>query len=423
MRLNRWLRGTVLLVAVCLSALCLAWDVVTWRLERDPSSIRADVSADSFMPSSDFEEPVSRARYHLRALMVEGNIPAVAVAVSHRGGLVWSEALGYADVESRRPANRQTRFRIQSLSKTLTASALLRLVEVGIIRLELPVQDYVPSFPAKGFAITPLQLASHRSGLRNYRDDLEAATSRHCASALEGIAPFKDDPLLFAPDTDSLYSSYGYVLLGAVLEGATHQLFPDLMRQHVFAPLGMAQTTAFRLAEPHPLEATAYDFVTPYSSDGSRVRSPAIDFSCKWPSGGFLSTADDMARFAAAHSLHTAVSWLTTQSRARQFTPRTPPHSPVGVGLGWLVGRDWRLRRVVFNFGAGSGGRAFLALYPGEDVAVAVLANLGHARMDMRRLIGIAAPFLRPTRAPAPEVASLLVGIGWVWWLRRRRGA
>ena len=160
--------------------------------------------------------------------------------------------------------------------------------------------------------------------------------------------------------------------------------------------------------------------LTPYSRDGTRVRS-AIDFSCKWPSGGFLSTADDMARFAAAHSVHTAVSWLTPHSRARQFTPRTPPHSPVGVGLGWLVGRDWRLRRVVFNFGAGSGGRAFLALYPDEDVAVAVLGNLGHARMDMRRLIGIASPFLRPTSAPAPEVASLLIGIGWVWWLRRQR--
>jgi CubicO group peptidase (beta-lactamase class C family) len=130
-----------------------------------------------------------------------------------------------------------------------------------------------------------------------------------------------------------------------------------------------------------------------------------------------------MARFGAAHSVHSAVSWLTTQSLARQLTPRTPPHSPVGVGLGWLVGRDWRLRRVVFNFGAGSGGRAFLALYPNEDVAVAVLGNLGHARMDLRRLIGIAAPFLSSSRAPTPEVASLFVGIGWVWWFRRRRRA
>ena len=128
MKLNRWLRGTVLSGAGCLSALCLGWSVVTWWLERDPSTARADVSADSFVSSSGFEEPAARARYHLRSLMVEGNIPAVAVAVSHRGGLVWSEALGYADVESKRPANRQTRFRIQSLSKTLTASALLRLV-------------------------------------------------------------------------------------------------------------------------------------------------------------------------------------------------------------------------------------------------------------------------------------------------------
>ena len=423
MRPNRWLRGTAVFGTVCLAVICVAWLVFTWGLERDPSSARADGSADSFVSSSDFEEPVSRARYHLRALMIEGNIPAVAVAVSHRGRVVWSEALGYADVESKRPANRQTRFRIHSLSKTLTASALLRLVDGGIIRAESPVQDYVSSFPAKGFVVTPLQLASHRSGIRDYRDDLEAATSRHCSSALEGIAPFKDDPLLFAPDTDSLYSNYGYVLLGAVLEGATHQPFPDLMRQHVFAPLGMTQTTELRLGTPHPLDAAPYDFVTPYSRDGTRVRSPAIDFSCKWPNGGFLSTADDMARFAAAHSVHAAASWLTTRSIAQQFTPCTPSHSPVGVGLGWLVGRDWRLRRVVFNFGAGSGGRAFLALYPDEDLAVAVLGNLGHARMDMRRLIGITAPFLRPIRAPAPEVASMLIGIGLVWCVRRRRRA
>ena len=93
MRLNRWLRGTVLSGAVCLSALCVAWSVVTWRLERDPSTARPDISADSFVSSSDFEEPAARARYHLRSLMVEGNIPAVAVAVSHRGRLVWSAAL------------------------------------------------------------------------------------------------------------------------------------------------------------------------------------------------------------------------------------------------------------------------------------------------------------------------------------------
>ena len=343
MRLNRWLRGAVWVAAVCSTAACLAWDVLAWRLERDTSSTSYDGSAEGFVSSSDFEEPVSRARYHLRALMVEGDIPGISVAVSHRGTLVWSEALGYADVEARRPASRQTLFRIQSLSKTLTSSALMRLVKVGIVRLDAPVQDYVPSFPKKGFPITPLQLASHRSGVRNYRDDLEAATSRHCESALEGIGVFKDDPLVFPPDTDSMYSSYGYVLLGAVLEGATHQPFPDLMRQHVFAPLAMAQTTEFSLAEPHPLEATPYDFITPFSSDGRRVRSPAIDFSCKWPSGGFLSTADDMARFAAAHSVHSAVPWLTTPSLERQFTPRTPPSSPVGVGLGWLIGRDWRL--------------------------------------------------------------------------------
>jgi CubicO group peptidase (beta-lactamase class C family) len=182
----------------------------------------------------------------------------------------------------------------------------------------------------------------------------------------------------------------------------------------------MRDTVEFRTDRQDANESIAYDFVTPYSLDGRRARSPALDFTCKWPSGGFLSTADDIARFGAAHGSRAADPFLRPESLRTQFEVRTPPGSPIGVALGWLVARDWRLRRVAFNFGAGSGGRAFLAVYPDHDVAVAVVANLGHARMDMRRLVGITVPFLDAARSPWPEMAGVLVVGFWVVLVVRR---
>jgi CubicO group peptidase (beta-lactamase class C family) len=191
------------------------------------------------------------------------------------------------------------------------------------------------------------------------------------------------------------------------------------MRRHVFEPIGLHDTVELRAGVDDPEASTSYDFVTPYSRDGRRVRSPSLDFTCKWPSGGFVSTAEDMAHFAAAHGSGTG-SFLRPETQRIQFQARTPPSSPAGMALGWLVARDWRLRRVVFNFGAGSGGRGFLVLYPDQNVSVAVLANLGHARMDMRRLVGITVPFLDAKRSPWPELAGLLVSGLWIWRIVNR---
>lgn len=106
--------------------------------------------------------------------MAERQIPGLSVAVAIDGRLVWSEGFGYADREKRLLACPQTQFRIASLSKLLTAAAMAQLYEQGRLDLDAPIQRYVPSFPDKGYPITARQLASHRSGIRGYRDDGEA---------------------------------------------------------------------------------------------------------------------------------------------------------------------------------------------------------------------------------------------------------
>lgn len=418
--LNRALRWGAVSLGISATAAIVGWNALVFWIERTGAAPIVAPEADH-LTLGGWEDRAARSRQHLRQLREEGNIPGLAIAVADSGQIVWSETSGYADVEGRRPVRRNTRFRIQSLSKTLTASALMRLHEQGRIRLDQSIFADVPSYGDKGRAITAMQLASHRSGIRSYRDDSEALESRHCETANDAIAMFRDDPLVFPPGTDSIYSNFGYQLLGAQLEAAAGTSFPLLMRQHVFEPLGMSDTSEYRLGGSGPNDSEAYDFVTPYSRDGRRVRSPHIDFTCRWPSGGLLSSAEDMIRFAAAHSRKGRGHFLSRQGLELLFQPQTPPRSPIGIGMGWLVGRDWRLRRVVFNFGAGSGRRGFMVLYPDEDVAMVILANLGHARMDMERLCRIAMPFLRPSHAPWPEVSLLFSAACWFGLIFRRR--
>ncbi|PYP07450.1 MAG: hypothetical protein DMD27_01025 [Gemmatimonadetes bacterium] len=98
-------------------------------------------------------------------------IPGVQVAVAVNGRLVWSEGFGYADAERKQPVTRETQFRIGSVSKPLTATAVALLYEQRKLDLDAPVQRYVPSFPDKGYPITTRQLTGHLAGIRHYKGE------------------------------------------------------------------------------------------------------------------------------------------------------------------------------------------------------------------------------------------------------------
>src|SRR5581483_6944198 len=170
--------------------------------------------------------------------MAAGRIPGLAIAVAIDGHIVWSEGFGLADVENAVPVSPCTRFRVGSVSKPLTAAAVAQLAEVGRLDLDAPVQRYVPSFPTRRWPITPRELAGHLAGIRHYQDD-EFLNMRHYDNVVAGLAIFAHDSLLFEPGTRFSYSSYGYNLLSAVVEGASGESFLLYMRRHVFEPLGL----------------------------------------------------------------------------------------------------------------------------------------------------------------------------------------
>jgi len=137
--------------------------------------------------------------------------------------------------------------------------------------------------------------------------------------------------------------------------------------------------------------ATPYDYVTPYSRDGTVQRSPPNDFSGRWASGGFLTTAEDMARFGQGQI---GDAFLDGSIRSLLFRPVSGLPGVAGYGLGWISARDLHGREVHFHFGAGSGSTSFLAVYPEQGLVVAMIGNLGHAKLPFTRLVGIIEPFL-----------------------------
>ncbi len=317
---------------------------------------------------SEYGEKIEAAR----AVVLErmDRFPGLSVSVGIDGQIVWAEGFGWADLEQRVPVRATSGFRVGSVAKPMTAALLGLLYEEGKIDLDATVQTYVADFPAKDYPVTVRQLAGHLAGIRHYRGD-EFLSSVHYETVSDGLAIFADDPLLFEPGTRYSYSSYGWNLLSAVIEGATGEGFLEQMQTRVFEPLGMLDTT------PDQNEMIVAERVRPYArgDDGKFRNAPYADNSYKWAGGGFLSTAGDLVRFGLAHmepgflEAETLDEWFTSQ--------RTPDGEETGYGIGWSVSGQVGDRRV--GHGGGSvGGTTTLRMYRDQGLVIAMVTNLSN---------------------------------------------
>jgi serine beta-lactamase-like protein LACTB len=251
------------------------------------------------------------------------------------------------------------------------------------------VQRYVPSFPVKRYPITVRQVAGHLAGIRHYLPG-EFENQKHYKTVLEGLAIFQNDSLLFEPGTRYAYSSYGWNLLSAVVEGASGEPFLDFMARHVFGPAGMAHTVA---DQPDSIIPDRTRFYTRADSVGPVVNAPYVDNSYKWAGGGFLSTTEDLTLFAEqlldGRLLKPAtVSLLWT-------TQHTSDGKATEYGIGWGVTRDAQGRRLISHDGGSVGGTAALLVYPDEHLIVALLVNSDRTFVEAANRY--AQPFLAPS--------------------------
>jgi serine beta-lactamase-like protein LACTB, mitochondrial len=336
-----------------------------------------------------FAKEIAQVRPLVPRMQRAFGAPGVAVAIAARGRLVWSETCGFADRERRLPVLRTTQFRIGSVSKSLTAAAAGRLHEDGKLDLDAEVQRYVPDFPRKSRTLTPRRLGGHLGGIRHYQGR-EAVNTAHYGSVRASLAVFADDALVAAPGERFHYSSYGFNLLGAVVEGAAGKPFAAAVREAVLEPLRMSRTR-LDAGRPGGDRARFYEV----TSSRTAVLAPRIDLSDRYPSGGFLSTAEDLARFGIGI---TERAFVSARTQALLFTPqKTASGVATGYGFGFEVGQS-PFGRVVGHTGNVVGGTSFLFLHPRTRVVVAMTTNIGFVTVA-------SPPRLGPNVPEPPELA------------------
>jgi serine beta-lactamase-like protein LACTB, mitochondrial len=307
------------------------------------------------------------------SFMSANSVPGIGAALVLDGEPVWSAGFGMADLENFAPATSSTLFRLGSISKPITAMAILQLTERGKLDLDAPVQKYCPAFPKKEWPITTRELLGHLGGIRHYnpdgKGDVPEDSARHFATMEESLQIFADDPLVAKPGTKFNYSTYGYTLLGCVLEGAASEKYVDYVKENVFRPAGMEQTQAddFFAVIPHRTRWYHKD------KSGSVRNAGVLDSSYKIPGGGLISSADDLAHFEAAIL---ADKLLQHASREAMWTPqKTADGSQNGYALGWGTLKKYGLA-LVAHTGSQQGTSTSIILAPERRAGVVVLTNM-----------------------------------------------
>jgi serine beta-lactamase-like protein LACTB, mitochondrial len=314
-------------------------------------------------------------------------IPAVTVAVMSGDRLTYSRAFGTADLENSVAATTETLIRTGSIAKPITAVATMTLVESGKLDLDAPVQRYCAPYPSKQWPVTTRELLSHTSGIRHYLPG-EPEYTHHYQWMADGLALFANDPLLFRPGTAYSYSTYGYTVVGCAIEGASGARFQDYVAEHVLKPAGMTHTFVDDALAIVPHRARGYQLL-----DGTVKHSVLMDSSYKIPGGGYVSTAEDLVRFAQA--LLDGKLVRPTTLKAMWTATAVSGKNPYGLGFALPEGG-----RFVMHTGGQSGTSTELFIIPETHTAIAVLANLEH--LQLAELVrAIALELKQPALVPA----------------------
>jgi CubicO group peptidase (beta-lactamase class C family) len=299
---------------------------------------------------------------------VKEQIPGLSVAVVVDGRVVYAKGFGTISLTAPQPATADTQYRLASVTKAITAVAVLKLVEQGRGDLDRAAKDYCPALSPLNGSPTVRHFLLHQSGMRHTSDaedeTITGAVPR-LASALNGIAR---EPLRFPPGRKTNYTSWGYAALGCVIEAVSGASYAEFVSRNILEPASMGQTT---FDEP---TYAAQNFSPGFRMQGGTLQpSVVVDTRFKMPASGMISTVNDLARFAIALFERRL---LPEPLFREMLSTRSAPDDPRPVfTAGWTIGPA-DLGTPGYNYnGSMEGTTAALAILPERKIAVALLAN------------------------------------------------
>lgn len=310
------------------------------------------------------------AVYLANAYDLEG--PGAAFIVTQGRETLASGAVGHADVEWGIPNDQDTVFRLGSISKSVTAIAVLDLVEQGVLDLDAPVSAYAPSLPTVIGDVTLRQLMSHRSGLAEHAFNPALLEFIWLPMTTDKVIELQADaPASFAPGERYEYVNFNYVVVAHVIEKATGQSFVDYINGDLFA---RHRISGAHYDEHDRIIPKRAEFYT--EKDGALINAADIDMSHVSAAGALMSSARSLAEWAA---LLMSGDLVSNASLALAWTAEPLPNgAPTEYGLGFNVATMCG-ERVLWHTGLTPGAKAGYVIIPGQSLFTAVLSNAFHA--------------------------------------------
>jgi CubicO group peptidase (beta-lactamase class C family) len=329
--------------------------------------------------------------------------PGLGALIRKDGKTIYEHGYGVRDLRTRAPIDARTGFRLASVTKQFTATAIMLLVRDGRLRYEDTLAQALPGFPPYGSGVTIRHLLTHTSGLPDYEELMDAAEKRK-GPQWSPERQIRDDEVLallqaethgvFVPGKSWAYSNSGYVLLGLVAAQAAGRPFGDVLRERIFEPLGMTRTLAYEKGR-NEVPDCAYG----HSKEPAGFReTDQSSTSATLGDGGVYSCLEDLAKWDHALWANSLLSEaemkpaLTPVRLADGSEPHWPkqgggdnlfPGLPVAYGFGWFLD-PWRGRTRHWHHGETMGFRAIVERFPAEGLTVVILANRND--LDLRAL-------------------------------------
>lgn len=326
--------------------------------------------------------PIKEAQNLLIDWQKELNAPSLSLAIGYQGEVLWSEAVGYANLEQQTLADEETIYRIGSISKSVTSVALATLFDKQLLNPDDQMNTLLTDdYELSNRAMSIKQLASHTAGIRHYGLCFclpimkEGFNSRTYTDVKEAVKIFGKDDLLFTPGEGFRYSTYGYTVLSAAIQEVSQQPFLKYLQQAVFNPLKMIGTKAGGTGIPIAKKANFYEV-----EEGQFKPIYPTNISNKWAGGGLLSTPTDLVKMGNALQ---DSSFISPTAKKHLFTPvplKDGTMNPQRYGMGWRIGTATesfapKKVKLIHHGGTIGGGIALLIMFPEYNLTIAMMTN------------------------------------------------
>ncbi|GAB5565224.1 MAG: serine hydrolase domain-containing protein [Winogradskyella sp.] len=369
---------------VCIS--CGVYDISSWdNYNESIFPISEGVKDSTYIKS------IKLSKAYIKDSPKRINVPSFSIAVGIDGKVVWSEAVGYSDLELKTPAKTETQYRIGSTSKAVTASLAMRLYEQNRFDLNKNLNGTINNYPKKKWGFNAKQLLSHTAGLPDY-SDLKLGglyrTTCNCknySSVTEALKVFNKVKLQYQPGTEYKYNSFDIVLVSAYIEGITKNPFLETLSTELLQPLDMNNTlgdNAINSIQPNtifykskkPLKFKEWKTLGFFFND--------INLSYKWAGGGLLSTPTDLVKMGNA--ILTDSSFISNSTKEVFFEHQKLDNGEFNAdnyALGWRTDRNYNDEKfgkkmwIVHHGGVSKGSMNFLVLFPEYDMAINASIN------------------------------------------------